>query len=319
MEMKKAMSGFPRFIKITVKAIGALLLTAIVIFLISEQYQQDNEVATQAFDSLRNSLITMLADEQELPSTNEITIIVTDIEDIQPPVLVVEAQNLPDSSLRISRYSEKPALEELSPRRHPFPGARDSSQKNFREINMTSGKWSDRRKKLLTDLSELEKNQNAAIGIVEKYNFFDPEDLPNREAFYDKIGSWDNLFLFSLETLFNNLSMSDSSFKTIELLLSDENAMNQLKINAKNTDELKAFTDRISSFIALKVKMEQIAKSLGAEEDCGYHVPQLKLNQDFEITGYYQAYDCHPELVEDIMQKIKILPEWKRLVAENLR
>jgi len=322
------MSGLPKFIETSIKISAALIISVMIVYFVSGQYEQQNEMTNKAFDALRESLLSLIPESSaesavtqasDLPSqpehehVEELRAATTPKEPQEPPSVETTVKK-PEQDVAESEQKEKIAVTADIEQIDSVSKEERTEAETERPEDQRMDKWEIRKKILESSMDDSIEKHARDIEALEELTIpeISPPCIP--ENIEIDMKSLDGLISQALELSINDIRIKEDQLNIFVRTL--KNAEMHFDIDDLNIEDITDFTRRIVLYTRLKERMKKIGIEMGAEPGCGYHIPKLEINDKLEITGYYQALDCHPELVEKIMARVKELPEWKKLVKK---
>jgi len=70
-------------------------------------------------------------------------------------------------------------------------------------------------------------------------------------------------------------------------------------------------------YLANTAALEVAGLENGRIENRRVNGMKFDINENLEIRGMKQSFDCHPDIAKKLMQRVKKLPEWKKLTIKN--
>lgn len=293
------MNNLPRFFAYATKVISAVVITAAIVAVLSILNKGRQGDSSSHFNALRESLISAIRPER---AENEI------VPDSTPEITPENSSTIPSL----------PATNEIEVKEEDkFELARE------RETVVTE------KATVKLDQAQIEslpKKESANPGswirteVMKAIPFGKMDDMNLKLNKFDlqefdfEFESLDDLISIALEFGVNDIPLEEKQFNTIIQHL--QNAENDFNIKKLDIRKIVNMGERVASFISLNGNIKRITQEYEALPECQFHKPVLDINKDLEIVGYYQEFDCHPELVATIMESIKALPEWKKLVKK---
>ena len=293
------MNKLPRFFAYATKVISAVVITAAIVAVLNVLNEGQQGDSSSHFNAIRESLISAIRSEK------------------------VENENVPDSTPAITseKTSTVPSLpatneiemkeedkSELARRRETVPIERATVKLDQEQTESLANKESANPSAWI----RTEVMRAIPFGKIDDMNIrLNKFDLQEFDFDFESL---DDLISIALEFGVNDIPLGEKQFSTIIQHL--QNAENDFNIRKLDIRKVMNMGEQVASFISLNGNIKRITQEYEALPKCQFHKPVLDINKELEIVGYYQEFDCHPELVASIMESIKALPEWKKLVKK---
>jgi len=315
------MSNLPKAFGLSIKIIGALAITSVIIYIVSGQNEQQKAVASSAFNTLRQSLISLIPSDS---ASEEIILSESELAELDSSQITLPIMDQDET--------KKPAISMAKPENQPPALKVQEDEKKFvarPTIRYMPRRWDIRRRILRSELGDsIDVSVDSPdfpkiVPLPEIPKKIEPEEyeselkslgieIASGLKSFDELTSLDEIITSAMEIGINRIRIDERQFKKIIEIL--QNAEELFDLSDLDFNDIQEKSYRFNLLKNLNRKMRIIGIKAGAAPGCDFHAPKLRLNEKLEITGYYQVYDCHPELVKKIMKQIKELPEWKKLV-----
>ncbi len=283
------MSNFQKAALLLLKITGSAVITIGIIAFLQTRGERRQDLAENTFDSLKSSILSIFPD--------------TDGTDVSSAVAAFS-----DTESNISEDTS--------------PGLRGGADTHRKVTPMTSEDLKPAKPEFISeDKEELMKSKGLRKIIPEEFpesRIIEDYENEKKESQIMIKGDMNidhetlgELISQSLTIALNEVKIPRAELKAMESKLA--NAEKFIDLKNLNFEKITAITARVGIFVALERKIKRIGIRLGGDESNNYYKPNIEINDDLEISKITPRDDCPDDIADEMIERIKRLPEYKKL------
>jgi len=320
------MNKFSKILSYVAKFVLAIFITALTTALLDFQGQKRLLYAERSYDSLNSSIMEMLPSAAKAHNAF-LTDTETNNDDIEK---IKDLEEFIETKTKID--SEKESANEKIITAFAYSNSENSKSVNkSSSINNTDRNRILNRKVIVSDqLGELYSKpvkiktpeiNTRSISIPSEFAFKIKE---KHSILINSLGATNykldertikNIISASISIAINNIDLDEKDMLALKKGMAD--IEKNVGFLGMDLQEIRNISTKVKLLQNLEQKANRIGMELGAEFECNFHKPEFDINENLEIKGMKQTYECHPEIAEKVMKRIKLLPEWRKLTSRN--